>query len=58
MSRPYGKRRGRSYTRKPSAPDRQRMAGRLNSPAPAPAPDLSFFGCLRAAFSLFMRAFK
>lgn len=59
MSR-YGKRRGRSYTRKPTAPDRQRTDGRWDSPAPVPAAaaELSFLGRIRAALSLFMRAFK
>lgn len=61
MSKPYGKRRGRSYARKTSAKGRTCASpSRLSSPAPVPATaaELSFLGRIRAALSLFMRAFK
>lgn len=51
MSMPYGRRRGRSYTRK--------IKGRPPKPkalAVKPAPTL--WGRIKAAFSLFGRAFK
>ena len=62
MVRHYRKRRGRSLL-KPTLNRASGNGNRLgNSPdAPSPAPysqGYSIFGCLRAAFSLFKRAFK
>lgn len=52
---PYGKRRGRSYTRRQCRARLDREAVWLPPPEP---PSLSFWGCIRAALSLFWRAFK
>lgn len=53
--RTYGRRRGRSYTRRQCRARLDRESVLLPPPEP---PSLSFLGCIRAALSLFWRAFK